>query len=170
MNARDFLQTGDCLLYRPSSLLGYVIAIKTWRWVSHCEVYAGDGMSVASRGPQDGIGGVGLYALRLTDLAHVLRPATGFQPSKAMSWFLRVAGQKYDFWGLLRFFTIGAGKPDRMFCSEFAMRLYRQGGLEPFQPDVDADTVAPGELLLSPRFAHYVVNNGLVTPAHCVAD
>jgi hypothetical protein len=170
MKIPDCLKPGDCLLYRPNSIVGWFIAVKTWRRVSHCEVYVGGGMSVAARGPQDGVGGVGLYALRLADLAHVLRPSDVFRLGDAMQWFGTVAGEKYDFWGLLRFFTIGTGWPDRMFCSEFATRFYRRGGLEPFQPDVDADTVAPGELLLSPVFTHYVVHGELLAPAHLLKE
>lgn len=165
MTVRDFLKPGDCLLYRPDSLMGLFIMLKTWRRVSHTEIFVGNSMSVAARGPQDGVGGVGLYALRTSGLAYILRPMDAFRLGDAMQWFGTVAGESYDFWGLLRFFCISAAKPDRMFCSEFATRFYRRGGMEPFTPDTDADTVAPGELLLSPAFAHYVVNGELVTPA-----
>ena len=51
------LRSGDCLLYRATGLFGWLISIKTWSVVSHCEGYVGNGKAVASR---DGVG-VGLY-------------------------------------------------------------------------------------------------------------
>jgi hypothetical protein len=166
MNARDFVRPGDYLAYRASGFVGWIIKIKTWHDVTHCEVYVGDGASVASRGPQDGVGGVGRYDLRLEGLTHILRPIVPFDLQAALRWFQIVNGQRYDLWGLLRFFTIGAGKQDRMFCSEFATRFYRAGGLEPFQRDEDADAVAPCTFLLSSQFDHFIVDAaGEVSPA-----
>ncbi len=161
MRLTALLRPGDCLLYRPTSLFGRLVALKTWHAVSHVEVYAGSGQSFASRDGQ----GVDLYPLRLDGLRDVLRPVTPFDLAQAAAWFAAVRGQKYDWWGLFRFFTIGRGKPDRMFCSELATRLYRHSGIEPFQPDEDADLVAPFEFLLSPAFVHYVVNGSEVTPS-----
>lgn len=171
MTARDFIKPGDCLLYRPASWIGWAIAIKTWHAVSHCEAYVGLGCSVAARGPQDGKGGVGAYGLRLDGLAHILRPRAPFDIDAAARWFHTVEGQRYDWWGLFRFFTVGGEQPhDRMFCSEFLTRWYRNGNLEPFQPDEDADGIAPFQFLTSPMFDHWVVNNGLITPAHHIKE
>lgn len=168
MTIPDFLQPGDYLAYHGTGFVAWVISVKTWHDVTHCEVYVGAGETVASRGPQDGVGGVGRYALRLDDLVHVLRPLMPFDLARALRWFETVNGEQYDLWGLLRFFSVGAGRTDRMFCSEFATRFYRAGGVEPFQPDEDADAVAPCQFLISPIFAHYRINRGLVTPAHFV--
>jgi hypothetical protein len=159
MKAVDFIRPGDCLLYRASGVVGWIIKIKTWHDVTHCEGYAGAGMSVASRGPQDGVGGVGLYPLRLDGLVAILRPIPAFNLARAMAWFRTVNGESYDLWGLLRFFTIGAGKQDRMFCSEFLTRWYRAGGFEPFQPDEDADAVPPCYFLISPLMDHHTVDS-----------
>ena len=145
------LLPGDCLLYKRTPLsqgflgwfFGLVINIKTWSRFSHVEVYAGNSRSCASR---DGVG-VGLYCLRLNELAEVRRPPAQYSHNLALNWFEKVEGQKYDWLGLLCFtLAVKQGAKDRMFCSEFATRLYRAGGLEPFNPDDDADLMAPAQL------------------------
>lgn len=151
MNIPDDLQPGDCLLYKAKGIFGWLISIKTWHAVSHCEVYVGSGLSVASR---DGIG-VNRYPVRLEGLITVLRPKEPFQIAQAMRWFWGVQGQKYDWLGLLRFAWRSKVVPDnldnRMFCSEFATRFYRAGGLDPFNGG-DADAIAPFQFRLSPVF------------------
>ena len=143
------IQPGDCLLYRPTSLFGWLIAVKTWTKVSHCEIALGDDMAAASR---DGLG-VNLYPLRTADLAYVLRPNHPFDFARAADWFQSVRGQKYDWKGLLCF-TLAAkqGAKDRMFCSEFATRFYRAGGFVPFGDVMDADKVPPSLFLFSSSF------------------
>src|SRR2546430_7436827 len=105
------LQPGDALLYRPSTFFGWIIALKTWTRISHIEIYAGGGLSVASR---NGIG-VGKYPLRLDNLARVRRPRGLFFLDRAMTWFQTVDGHKYDYWGLLVFaFARRKGASDKM--------------------------------------------------------
>jgi len=145
------LYHGDCLLYTPSGFFGWLIALKTWHKVSHVEVYIGDGFAVASR---DGKG-VGIYNYRPDGLAAVLRPSGFYYHDGAMKWFSTVNGQKYDWKGILVFaLAVKQGAKDRMFCSEFATRFYRAGGLEPFHPDEDADHIAPFQFLTSGKFDH----------------
>jgi hypothetical protein len=146
----DLLQSGDCLLYRPSSLFGWIIALKTFNMVSHVEVYAGMGESYASRDGQ----GVNIYPFRTAQLTRVLRPIGKMDLANGRCWFLRYAlGQKYDWLGLLCFtLAVKQGAQDRMFCSEFATRYYRVCGLEPFAADYDADHVPPSYFLSSPAF------------------
>lgn len=143
------LEQGDCLLYKPSSLFGVIIAVKTWTWTSHTEVYAGDDMTFASRWE-----GVNQYSFDPESLGYVLRPKgpLNFQASK--DWFYRSArGQKYDWLGLLCFtLAVKQGAPDRMFCSEFATRFYRAGGFGPFAAWEDADHIAPAQFLQSTEF------------------
>ena len=168
------VQPGDCLLYKSGGLIGWIIKVKTWHAISHCESYIGGGRSVASRGPQDGKGGVGTWTLRTEGLAHIMRLREGFNCQNALAWFATVSGEKYDVWGLFRFFTIGRGAQDRMFCSEFLTSWYRAGGLEQFQPDEDADLIAPCQFLISPVFDHYTVTEQggdlVVSPAGVVVD
>lgn len=161
----EILQAGDTLLYRPVSFairtprtwvgwaFGRAIALKTWHSLSHCEVYMGRGMSYASR---DGLG-VDCYPLRLTELAYVLRPVPGvgerLNLDAGIFWFFRYArGQKYDWWGLTRFVrTSITPSSTRMFCSAFWLRFYRACGFNPFNARIDADSIAPGQILDSPK-------------------
>lgn len=152
------LKPGDCLLYHPVPfspshfmgwLFGEAIARKTWHNISHVEVYAGKEQSVASR---DGKG-VDIYPFRSDQLAYILRPTQNFNFDEAFNWFLTVKGQGYDWKGLLRFvYTNEASTyslaPQKMFCSEFATRFYRAGGLDLFGGE-DADAIAPFQFLTS---------------------
>jgi uncharacterized protein YycO len=148
MSAPD-LRIGDVLLYSGRGLFSRLIQIKTWSRVSHCEVYDGNGFSVASR---DGIG-VGRYALRADGLCAVLRPKVHLETKKAHAWFATVDGQPYDWWGLLAFTSARrqGNQNQAMFCSEFCTRYLRAGGIDPFN-EYDADGIAPGEFLKSPLF------------------
>lgn len=146
------LKPGDVLLYsRTHSLVGFIISTKTWSPYTHVEVYVGDGQIVASR---DGIG-VGRYAFDGSGLARVVRPTETFRLAPAMAWFETVDGQGYDFLGLLSFFVAkhGWGGQHRQFCSEFATRFLRRGGVEPFSAETDADSVPPSYFSVSPKFS-----------------
>lgn len=149
------LRAGDTLLYAPSSFWSYLIAIKTFNKVSHCECYVGQGQSVASRDGQ----GVNLYPLRENGLTFVLRPNQPFDLDEALAWFTTVKGQQYDWKGLLRFFTWGKvggiDTQNKQFCSEMLCRLYRAGGLDPFN-GCDADSVSPAQFLYSSCFTKSV--------------
>jgi hypothetical protein len=144
------LQAGDCLGYSPSNIFDWFVALKCWTKVSHCEIYAGDGNSYASR---NGLG-VNVYPLRLDHLAFVRRPIAhefDFEPAKV--WFYAHAiGQKYDWKGLLCFILAAKqGAHDRMFCSEFATRFYNRGQFKPFDANWDADRVPPSFFLVTPE-------------------
>lgn len=150
------LQTGDCLLYKPAGLKGWLIALKTWHPAVHCECYIGSGRVVAARPTR----GVDAYAFRAEGLLAVYRPTLVTPPSRryrpllSLAWFLKAAkGQRYDWLGLLRFSRWGAQSHslDKQFCSEFMTRFYRAGGLDPFN-GADADEVAPFQFALSPLF------------------
>lgn len=157
----SILQRGDCILYSPSSLYGKLIAVKTWHNCSHVELYVGNGQSCASR---DGVG-VGQYPLRTDHVAYVLRPDGTEQADwpKFWAWFRTVNGQKYDWWGLLRFiFTHEIGhNPNKQFCSEFVVRAYRAMGIDAVSPAEDADAVSPGMLLASPHLMPVATANSL---------
>lgn len=144
------LLPGDCLLYNADTLLDLAIRVKTWSPVAHVEVYIGDGLSVASR---NGVG-VNKYALRKQGITYVLRPNQAFDQAAALKWFYSNAkGERYDWLGLLCFtLAVAQGSPNKMFCSEFALRYYRAGGLNPLHPQWDADKTAPGNFLMSPAF------------------
>lgn len=150
MNQRPLLTDlipGDVLCYDVRSLFNLLVAIKTWsRDCTHTETYIGGGLSVASR-----IGvGVGTYGTRLNDLSYVLRPKEPFDLTNALAWHDGCKGQKYDWKGLLVFMlAVSQGAQDRMFCSEHTTRFQRQGGIVPFQEEVDADAVSPANFKTS---------------------
>tara|TARA_R110000868_G_scaffold273274_1_gene532486 strand:+ start:121 stop:609 length:489 start_codon:yes stop_codon:yes gene_type:complete len=143
IEVNDILKPGDTLLYSPKGIFGWLISIKTWNAISHTEIYIGDGYSVAARG---GVG-VGTYPVRLDQLIYIYRPNKPFKLAKALKWYLLISrGQRYDWWGLIRFAwrskIVADNKDNKQFCSEFATRFYRAGGLDLFNK-YDADAVAP---------------------------
>ncbi len=138
---------GDCVLYKPSSVFGLLISVKSWHAISHVEIAIGNGESVASR---DGKG-VNRYPIRSDHVAAVLRPMVPINVAAGLAWFETVKGQGYDWLGLLRFSWRSEYVPSRFtdnkqFCSEFATRFYRQAGFDPF-PREDADAVCPFQFL-----------------------
>lgn len=143
------LKPGDCLLYRPKGFFGFLIREKTWHKIAHCEMYVGNGASVASR---DGKG-VGQYPWRNTELAYVLRPPQSeINWPEFWKWFRTVNGQPYDWFGLARFAwggDIGTGNNGKMFCSEFLTRAYRKLVAKVIGDEEDADAVAPFEFLVT---------------------
>jgi hypothetical protein len=145
----DLLRPGDALLYRPSDFVGVCIALKTWTWLSHVEVYDGHCMSMAARSS-----GVNRYPTRTDHLAYVLRPRARIDFPRAERWFNDTArGQGYDLKGFLCFYLAAKhGERNRMFCSEFATRWYRKAGMDPFSQWIDADHVAPAQFLQSAMF------------------
>lgn len=153
---------------------GGAIAVKTWSKFSHCEMFVGrdaiarlvslgklpastltDALGSpieiwASRDPKRWFptpsgGGVNFYALRTSQLGVVRRHRDPIDVDALLDFCCSTAGQGYDWWGLLRFFSIGAGKPDRMFCSEAITRAMRVAGPLLFD-NRDADEVSPGML------------------------
>lgn len=145
------LRVGDCLLYGGTGFFSWLIRTKTWSRYSHIEVYDGSGQSLASR---DGIG-VGRYPFRAEGLLRVRRPIGAYNRHAARAWFKTVDGQGYDWVGLLSFMAAAwqGRENQQMFCSEFALRLYRAGGIEPFTARTDADAVAPAQFDISGVFA-----------------
>ena len=145
------LAPGDVLLYRGRSVWSWLIRVKTWAPVSHVELVAraedGHLVSLASRDGQ----GVGTYRpIRIPDLYAVLRPARPLHWEGVWAYHRMHVGDDYDWWGLLRFFTIGRQSEHKAFCSEYVTRLLRHGGLDPFAVKYDADLVSPGMFLASP--------------------
>lgn len=148
---QSLLEPGDCLLYGPTkgSIFDWAIEIKSWHGIVHCEMYLGDGESFASRNGK----GVAIYPWRNTELVYILRPQARLNWRAFDAWFETVDGQKYDWFGLLRFAWIkqvGSGNNGRQFCSEALYRAYRALGANVLSSSDDADAIAPFEFLLSP--------------------
>lgn len=141
------LQPGDVLLYAPRGFYGWIIRLKTWHRVSHCEIVIGQHYVAASR---DGIG-VGKYPLRTDGLIAVLRPKVPFDLPAAARYIESMLGTPYGWGDLLAFF--GASKDYQgIVCSPFVTEALRAGGVPVFNHE-PANAVAPfmfldSELLL----------------------
>jgi len=142
------LKPGDCILYHTHDWWGWFLRVKTWSAITHVEVYAGNGKSVASRPGKN----VNLYPFRAIDISFVLRPKLPLLMDYGMAWFKSVQGRPYDWWGLLRFFRIGSYSDNKMFCSEFAVNFYRACGFQPFAEQTEPDQISPGMFLDSTEF------------------
>lgn len=144
------IQPGDFLLYSGKGFFSWLIKVKTWSRFSHVEVYIGHGQTIASRDGE----GVDLYWLKLDKLAAILRPTEKLDVEAGLSWAKEnaILGQKYDWWGLLRMFTIGTQSTSKQFCSELATRFARACNFQPFNRKYDADLVSPGMFYSSPHF------------------
>lgn len=174
----EFVQPLDVLLFRPDSLAGWIIAVKSWtRDASHSEIVAyknDEGVETftargnASKGSGEP-GGVNFYrdlATRADRVSMVLRPRDTSQarPTQAYTWAINMmVGQKYDYLGLAVFaLAAKRGSPDRAFCSEACTRYTRHANLDPFHPNADADLIAPGTFKFSPIYVQYPCVGGLV--------
>lgn len=142
------LEPGDVLLYRTAGFVPRWIRIKTWSDVNHVETYVGHGRSFSARAA-----GVHVFPLRLDGLRYVLRPVRPYDATRAMRWRATVLGQEYDWFGFVAFYVAAwQSSRHKMFCSEAVTRDARAGGVAPFALHVDADRVAPSDLLRSPAY------------------
>lgn len=163
----ELLRAGDCLLYRGSGAWSWLIRWKTWSDYSHVEIYLGQDQTITSRGKT----GVRVYPFTDEHLVKVLRPVcVDIDLTPALSWARdgdadgpAALGQKYDYWGLLRFYTWGKQSVTKQFCSEICTRFYRRCRVRfhahaswmpflPFGGQYDADLVSPGMYDSSPAF------------------
>lgn len=135
------IQPGDCLVYSPSSVMGKLIARKSWFPYSHVEVAVDSNQAIGARQT-----GVDYYPLRLSELAVVMRPDySKFILEDGLEWFnLHARGIPYDYWGLFRFYMFGKPSLDKMFCSEMATGFYRNAGMIDLFHNVESDLVPPG--------------------------
>lgn len=149
------IEPGDILCYSGSGLFSKLIRLKTWApqplGISHVEMANSRFSAFASR---DGKG-VQTYPIDLDPkrLVAVLCTTQPLDMGAVRAFHSQCIGQKYDVWGLFRFFTLGQQSLDKQFCSEYLTRLCRKGGVELFTPETDADLVAPWWVTVSPRAA-----------------
>lgn len=144
---RAILLPGDVLLFDHAGFFNAIIKFKRGEKYSHVEIFDGGDHTWASRNGQ----GVAYYPLSLDGLAAIYRTKEPLDLVSAEQWFKTVDGQKYDWVGLLSFaWARFQGRENgKMFCSEFATRFLRAGGVELFSPDTDADAVSPGLMTYS---------------------
>lgn len=142
------LHPGDVLLYRRPGFVGGWIRIKTWSDIDHVETYVGNGKTFTAR-PE----GVRIFPFQADGLRYVLRPVRAYDHVGAARWRATVIGQGYDWLGLLVFYIAAwQGSRTKMFCSEAVTRDARAGDIQPFAPHIDADRVAPSDLLKSSAY------------------
>ena len=149
VNAPDDLRGGDILLYKPSDLVGVLIAIKTWTWLSHVECYLGGGRSLAAR-----IQGVNVYTERVDKyLVAVRRPKVQpFDLGKAWAAVAPMIGQPYQVAGFWEFFDPFMHRYHASrICSSVATQWLRGGGCEPFNPEFDDADASPAQLWQTPE-------------------
>lgn len=132
---------GDIMLFKPTSLFGQLIRIKTWHNVSHVEIYRGAGQSDASR---DGIG-VGTYPVRTSGLVWVLRPKVPLDIVKGLTYTEELMGTPYGWVDLLNFAGIPLNRRG-IVCSPFAAGWLRAAGWDVF-PEDPIECVAPFQFL-----------------------
>lgn len=137
----SFLKPGDVLLYKPTSIYGWIIRVKTWHSVSHVEIYLGNGKSSASR---DGIG-VNIYPLRLDGLTCVMRPKQAFDTQKATAFTKSHAGTPYGWLDLLNFTGLRIHTKG-IVCSPWVTEVLRNNNIPIFN-DEDSDLIAPFQFL-----------------------
>lgn len=136
-------QTGDVLLYSPSSPIGVWIAIKTWTWLSHVEVYHGSGMVIAAR-PE----GVNIYPVRLDKYLYAVRRVKGvFYDQGAFEAVETYLGKPYEKIGLMWFYNPWAKHVQTTrICSSIVNRYLIGGGAMCFNPLVPDSRIAPAQL------------------------
>ena len=156
MNAPCVIEPGDVLCYSGHGLFSTAIRWKTWApkplGITHVELANSGASAFASRNGK----GVRTYAIDLdpTRLVAVLRPIYPLDMAAVRAFHTQCLSQRYDWWGLFRFFTWGQQSHDKQFCSEYVVRLLRAGGLHPFTAGTDADLVAPWWFTTSPMLTH----------------
>lgn len=147
----DLLQPGDCLLYQGSSVFSWLIRAKTWSYISHVEVFIGNGRALASRDGE----GVSNYPLRESGLVEILRPNEPFDLNAGIQWYGTVKGAPYDWKQLFTFMKAGRKQLEdetAFFCSEFANAFYRKCGVRAFSKTYPSSAVSPGMFRASPHF------------------
>ena len=148
MKVPEELMVGDVLFYKPSSLVGYAIAVKTWTFLSHVEGYCGGARVIAAR-PE----GVNIYKERIDKyLVCVRRPMKQpFDLGAAWNSIHELMGP-YETAGFLAFFSpLAKHKEATRICSSLITRWLRGGGCEPFNPAMQAADVSPAQLWQSPE-------------------
>lgn len=146
VNAPDDLRPGDILFYSPSDLVGVLIAIKTWTWLSHVECYIGRGRVIAARAS-----GVKVYGERIDKHLVAIRRPDRFNLLEAHIAVGPMLGRPYEYAGFFSFILpLYHRRQASRICSSVATVFLRGGGCEPFNPELDADDVSPAQLWQTP--------------------
>jgi len=143
------LQLGDALLYgSDGGFVDWAINFKTGGFCCHVEMSCGtNNTTYASR---NGVG-VGHYQFREKGLVAIRRPHNSFNEQAVRAFFDTIKTNKYDWIGLLAFYNlVSEDMPHRLFCSSLYTKLAKAGGLDLFNPDVDAVKISPWDIYKTP--------------------
>lgn len=122
------------------------IAIKTWTWLSHVEVYVGNGRVIAAR-PS----GVDIYPERMDSSLRFVRrpimtPGLQFNGQCAMLAVQPLLGQPYEIAGLFSFYLPLMNRHRATcICSSVATVFVQGGGCQLFNPELCPDDVSPAQ-------------------------
>jgi hypothetical protein len=152
VNAFPELIPGDILLYGDNSLLSWLIRFRTWSDVSHVEVYAGNGRTLAAR-----VHGVREYPLSVLGLRRVIRPVELFHFAAGLQWFEASACKlPYGYADLARFYLLNVPTKG-LICSEFVDLFFRHCWLALFNLNYPEGAVCPRDFeTLSPYVAEQI--------------
>lgn len=141
----SLLRVADTLFYTPSDpVVGVLIAVKTYKWLSHVEVYAGDGKCLGAR-----ITGVDYYPVRVDrHLVCVRRPLVkAFDLEGAKREVEDEVGLPYEVGGFFSFFNPWRVRQHTTrICSPVVRAFLRGGGAEVFNPSATDDQISPADL------------------------
>lgn len=137
-------------LFRGRGILSALIRWQTWSNYSHAALVLPDGSIVEAwhRGP-------GVRKKQLTDMKGVdifsVKGLTAEQSKIAKGFALDQIGQKYDYFGVLRFLNRRKVSDNgKWFCSELVYAAFKEAGVHLLSKDTDPSRVSPGLLSRSP--------------------
>lgn len=147
------LLVGDTLLYASGTLIDWDIEVKEADDVAHVEVYAGNGMSYASR---NGIG-VNLYPFRADGLRYIRRNRGTFECEEVDKWFPSVKGLAYGWGDIISelepnakgSYTTDLTMCKGVDCSHFAAAIQEVALTEHFDPQYPKNKISPRDFKLS---------------------
>ena len=154
------LQTGDILLFRPTSIMGYLASLLTWSKYSHAamiEVVNGITYCLEVR---EFLGGRRIELANYGGRCEVWRlrdaPYNYFCENAAMQMY-KFLGVEYGWCHVIaaialrgvRAYGCKECKHHPPFCSEAVSRAYRLAGID-LQPDISDRFTLPGDLAGSP--------------------
>jgi len=141
------LLAGDVLLYRASSLAGYLVCIKTGSLFSHAEVAVSGDRAVAAR-----LSGTDIYRVDMSGyLWCVRRPWKAIDATEALRAVADDLGKPYPLSDFFYFFDPWLKHRYILrFCSVIVAHFLRAGGVCLFNPAQDLNLVTPDDLWKTP--------------------
>lgn len=137
-------------MFRGRGILSALIRWQTWSSYSHAAIVLPDGYIVEAwhRGP--GVRRKLLKSTKGVDVFNV-KGLTEEQSAVAEKFAMDQIGQKYDYFGVLRFLNRRkVGDNGKWFCSELVYAAFKAAGVHLLSKDTQPNMVSPGLLSRSP--------------------